>query len=253
MPDQGYPQEGDLVIATVTKIQYHSIFCDLDEYKNKSAMIHISEVAPGRIRNIHDYLKEGKSVVAKVLRVDDKKGHIDLSIRRVTDQQRKHKASQRKQSKLVENILAQVAEQLKQEPNKLQAQLQQTLGEQEIYEAFVAVVEEETSFEELGVDKKTAQALTAFVQDRIKPQRVTIKGVFMINSYAADGVARIRAAFSELPKDVQARYKGAGVYSTHITAKNYKDAEETLKIVDERVRSALKEDATITFSRTDKK
>ena len=253
MADNEYPQEGDIVLATITKIQYHSIFCDLDEYDKKSAMIHISEVAPGRIRNINDYVKEGKSVVAKVLRVDANKGHIDLSIRRVTDAQRKHKAATRKQEKLVENILSQVSQELDKEPAQLREQLTQTITDYALYDAFVAVVEEETTFEELGVDQAVAKKLTTYVQDRIQPQRVTIKGAFTINTYAADGIARIRAAFSDLPAGVEAHYKGAGVYAVHVTAKEYKAAEQTLKVVDERIKSALGADAHISFARTDKK
>ena len=144
MADDNYPQEGELVIATVTKIQYHSIFCDLDEYPGRSGMLHISEIAPGRIRNVNDYVKEGKSVIAKVLRVDKNKGHIDLSIRRVTEAQRKQKSAERKHEKLVQNIIEQVAEQLGQKPEQLRASLEDAI-DYDLYDAFTQVVEDETT------------------------------------------------------------------------------------------------------------
>lgn len=253
MADDNYPQEGELVIATVTKIQYHSIFCDLDEYDNRSGMLHISEIAPGRIRNVNDHVKEGKSVIAKVLRVDENKGHIDLSIRRVTEAQRKQKAAERKQTKLVENIIEQVATKLDQEPEKLRSTLEETITDYPLYDAFTQVVEQETTFKKLGLDEETAQALTEFVKDRIKPQRVSIKGDFTINSYAPDGIARIRAAFGELPQGTDAFYKGAGVYSVQVTAKEYKQAEEVMRVVQEQIKSGLGSDAEIAFERTDKK
>lgn len=253
MTSKDYPQEGDLVIATVTKIQYHSIFCDLDEYEKKSAMIHISEVAPGRIRNISDYLKEGKSVVAKVLRVDAQKGHIDLSIRRVTDAQRKQKASSRKQEKLVSNIIEQLASDIKSTPQELRAKLEETITEYDLFDAFRAVVEQETTFTDLGIDESLAQKLTQYVQDRIKPKRVSIKGDFTLQTYASDGIARIRAAFSTLPENVTAAYRGAGVYAVEVGAKEYKAAEKVLQVVREQIQSALGSDASIQFSRTDKK
>ena len=56
---QGFPEESELVLCTVTSVQYHSVFVDIDEY-GKSGLIHISEVSPGRIRNIRDFVKEGK-------------------------------------------------------------------------------------------------------------------------------------------------------------------------------------------------
>ncbi len=85
---QGYPEEGELVFCEVTKVQYNSVFVNIEDY-NKSGLIHISEISPGRIRNIRDYVKEGKMIVCKVLKTDEKKGHIDLSLRRVTEIQRR--------------------------------------------------------------------------------------------------------------------------------------------------------------------
>jgi len=40
---EGYPEENELVLCTVTSVQYNSVFCMLDQY-SKSGMIHISEV-----------------------------------------------------------------------------------------------------------------------------------------------------------------------------------------------------------------
>ena len=55
-------------MVTVTKIEYHSVFVELDEY-GKTALIHISEISPGRIRNIRDFVKvEDKKIVCKVLK-----------------------------------------------------------------------------------------------------------------------------------------------------------------------------------------
>ena len=59
---EGFPEEDELVMCTITKVQFHSVFAQLDEY-DKGGMIHISEVSPGRIRNIRDFVKEGKKVV----------------------------------------------------------------------------------------------------------------------------------------------------------------------------------------------
>ncbi|MBI2651000.1 hypothetical protein HYX01_00865 [Candidatus Woesearchaeota archaeon] len=47
---KGFPEEDELVMCTVLKVQYHSVLVGLDEY-GKNGMIHISEVSPGRIRN----------------------------------------------------------------------------------------------------------------------------------------------------------------------------------------------------------
>ena len=86
----GFPEDGELVLCTVTKVQSHSVFVRLDEF-DKGGMIHISEVSPGRIRNIRDFVKEDKIIVCQVLRVSRERGYIDLSLRRVNDNQKRKK------------------------------------------------------------------------------------------------------------------------------------------------------------------
>ena len=78
-----YPEVGDLVIATIETVVTYGVYANLDEY-NKRGLLHISEISSSWIRNIRDFVREGQKVVLKVLRVSLEKGHIDLSLRRVT-------------------------------------------------------------------------------------------------------------------------------------------------------------------------
>ena len=78
----GKPEIGELVVCTVRKILPHSVFVSIDEYQNLEGMNHISEISPGRIRNLRDYVIEGKTIVCKVLNINQQ-GNIDLSLRRV--------------------------------------------------------------------------------------------------------------------------------------------------------------------------
>ena len=102
---KGLPEENELVVCTVKKILYHSIFAELDEYSKLDGMIHISEVAPGRIRNIRDYVREGKRLVCVVLKVDTVKNHIDLSLRRVSMSIRHKKNEEFRQEMKAEKLL----------------------------------------------------------------------------------------------------------------------------------------------------
>ena len=108
----GFPEESDLVMCTVNNIQHNSIFVSIHEY-DKQGMITISEIAPGRIRNIRDYVAEGKVVVCKVLYVNVERGYIDLSLRRVSEGQRRTKNDEVKQEMKAEKILEMTAHHLK--------------------------------------------------------------------------------------------------------------------------------------------
>src|SRR3990167_7202212 len=101
---QDFPEEGDLVLCTVSSVQFHSVFVDMDEF-SRGGMIHISEVSPGRIRNIRDFVNEGKKIVCKVLRINEEKGYIDLSLRRVNASEKRRKIDEIKRQQNVEKII----------------------------------------------------------------------------------------------------------------------------------------------------
>src|SRR4030066_358090 len=82
-----FPEIGDLIIATIETVTDYGAYAKLDEY-NKRGLLHVSEISSSWIRNIRDFVREGQKMVLKVLRVDLEKGHIDLSLRRVTKRER---------------------------------------------------------------------------------------------------------------------------------------------------------------------
>jgi len=113
-----FPVVNDVVICTVKKVLNHSVFVTLDEY-DKEGMVHISEVSPGRIRNIRDFVVEDKKIICKVLKVDQEKGHIDLSLRRVNTIQRIKKNEEYKQEIKAERLLEHVGKDLKLDLEKM--------------------------------------------------------------------------------------------------------------------------------------
>ena len=70
---------GEIVTGCVTGIEKYGIFVSLDDYYN--GLIHISEISDNFVRNIHDYVKIGETINAKVLEENDKEHHVKLSIK----------------------------------------------------------------------------------------------------------------------------------------------------------------------------
>ncbi len=227
----GFPQSEELVLCTVTGVNPHSVFCTLDEYGGRTGMIHISEVAPGRIRNIREFVQEGKKVVCKVLQVNTEKGHIDLSLRRVNQTQKTNKLNQIKQEQLAEKIIEYAAKQSGESPlalyNKVSEKIIPTYGT--IFAAFEQAATDQLNLETV-VDKKIAKLLTDAIKARIKPPQVEIGGDLKLTSYAPDGLQEIKEALELATKaGIEVRYLGAGTYHMQVTAEDYKDAEKTLK------------------------
>jgi len=228
----GLPQEDELVLCTVTAVQYSSVFCSLDEY-GKTGMIHISEVAPGRIRNIREYVKEGKKIVCKILRINQEKGHIDLSLRRVSEMQRRQKLNQIKQEQLAEKIIEHAAKQHLKKSDDIIAALTKALVPDYggLFPAFEQAAEDKLDLSKY-VEKKLAADILEAIKQRIKPQEVTVDGDITLLTYAPNGLDLVKEALHKA-KNTKGkpiiRYKGAGTYHISLIAEDYKTGEKMLK------------------------
>lgn len=72
---------GEIITGCVTGIEKYGVFVSLDEYY--SGLIHISEISEDFVRNIHDYVKIGETINAKVLEENPKAHHVKLSIKNI--------------------------------------------------------------------------------------------------------------------------------------------------------------------------
>jgi translation initiation factor 2 subunit 1 len=249
---KGFPEESELVLCAVTKVQYDSVFVNLNEY-NKQGVIHISEISPGRIRNIRDFVREGKIIICKVLRVNQERGHIDLSLRRVTDMQRRQKANAIKQEQKAEKIIEGISKKLKKNFNKVYYDIAPKILEryEYLFECFEDIVEDNFSLSDVNIDKKLADEVTKAVKEKIKPKEVEIKGNFNIEIYDSKGIDLIKEALKKnLNDNINISYVGAGTYKITITAKDYKKAENMMNEYVEKIKKFIeKKDGKVKFTR----
>lgn len=228
----GFPEEDEIVLCSVTKVQYHSVFARLDEY-GLTGMIHISEVSPGRIRNIRDFVKEDKVIVCKVLKVNKERGYIDLSLRRVGEGQRRSKINMIKQEQKAEKIIETIAKARKIPADKLYKDLKSKIFEYypDMYSCFKAVIED-LDLKDLGIEKSLADELEVIIRDRLKPPVLKIGGELTLSSILPNGVEIVKSAVlaaQEAAPEVVIRYAGAGKFNVEIESIDYKEAEITLK------------------------
>ncbi len=235
---KGFPEENSVVICTVKKILYHSIFVTLDEFVNTEGMLHISEIAPGRIRNIRDYVKEGKRIVCLVLRVNKEKGHIDLSLRRVPMSLRNKKNEEFKQEVKSEKLLEFIAKQLKTDLPSLYKKVGFKLIDHFglLGVAFNEIsVHGQEAIEELNLPKKEADLLVKIVQEKIKPQEVMVHCNFVLQSFSENGVEDIKSALiagetyakkHEIKANIV--YISAPKYRLEVFSNEYKVAEDEM-------------------------
>jgi len=229
---QGFPQEGEIIICTVKKILKNTVFLRLDEYENKEGIIHISEISPGRIRTIRDYVKENKRVVCKVLRRNLKYGNIELSLRRVTTGQKIKKLQEIKLEKRSEQIIKTIKEPEKEIKTKIVEPIIKEYGS--LFQCFQEVSEKDSSvLTSLGIDKKIALELEKIIKQRFKPQEAVISKKMTIKCPTERGIEAIKDSLKKATEFVKKKNYKAKIsyistpnYNLKITAENYKEAEE---------------------------
>lgn len=250
----GLPEDGELVWCTVTSVQYHSVFVRMDEY-DKTGMIHISEVSPGRIRNIRDFVKEGKKIVCKVLRVNTEKEQVDLSLRRVSESQKREKINWIKQEQKAEKIIEQFAKKKNQDFKGVYYDMFSKISKKydSLSSCFSEVAAGNAALEKLGLGPELAKELTGVLEQRIKPEEVSIRGIMQMMSYDSNGVEIVKQALKKASAEegVKIKYYGAGKYEISITANDYKKAEGILKRSTERAMEFFSKHGKIEFKRAE--
>ena len=231
----GRPEVGDIILCTVKTILPHSVFVDIIEYKNLEGMIHISEISQGRIRNLREFVKEGKTIVCTVLNIDLQKGHIDLSLRRVNTSQRVQKLTEFKQEEKAEKFLEIVGKDLNLDLKSMYEKIGKKAIEQygSLYLFFQNIVANKDLIRDICDDEKLGENIYNFIKDKIKPVEVIISGVLKTISYDDEGINIIKKTLEKAEKEdgVRITYLGAPKYKIDVKAKDYKSAENTLKKV----------------------
>ncbi len=229
------PEEGELVIGTVTSIRNFGAFVTLDEFEKREAFIHLSEVAAGWVKYIRDHIREGQKIVARVLRVDPAKSQIDLSLKRINDHQRREKVQAWKNEQRAMRLVDQVATTLGKPSPETVDLIGPPLIERygSLFAAFEVASADPKRFQKENEKSAWATAFLKVARENIVPPQVTILGTLEISSRKADGVEDVRAALAAAeaadPTAVEVQYVGAPRYRIRVVASQYKQAEETLK------------------------
>jgi len=245
-----WPEIGELVIGTVTNIVPYGAYISLDEYGGREGLLHISEISSSWVRNIRRHVTEGQKVVLQVLRVDKQKRHIDFSLRRVTERDKKEKLLEWKRSKRGITLFKTAAEEIGIDPEeayeKIGVKLEERFGT--IYQALVEAAEKgEKILLKADIPEKWARALVEIAKSKITPPVVKVKGVLKLRSIGSDGVEVLRKAFKKAVSakkrrngEVKIYVLGAPRYRVEVTSRDYKTAEKIMADVVEAAISYVK-------------
>ncbi|KAJ7123352.1 eukaryotic translation initiation factor 2 subunit alpha [Mycena filopes] len=230
---QKYPEVDELVMVQVQHIAEMGAYVRLLEYDGTEGMILLSELSRRRIRSVQKLIRVGRNEVVVVLRVDNEKGYIDLSKRRVSPEDITRCEERFMKSKSVASILRHVASKLggeipgekekrvrKKGPDAEDAPVEEApppvAGEAERleilyetiawplgrtyghpYDAFkLALTEPDTVFATLAtpIPAATYALLTATIARRLTPQPIKLRADIELTCYTPAGIDAIKRA-----------------------------------------------------------
>jgi translation initiation factor 2 alpha subunit (eIF-2alpha) len=226
---------GDLVLCTVDRIVGTEVFVKIDGYGEGGIVM--SEVAPGRIRNLRDYIVPKKRIVCKVLRISES-GNIDLSLRRVTLKEKKEVIEKDKQEKSYSSILKSVL------GEKSEAIVQEILKQEDLFSFLNDSKTNSESLEKL-IGKENAKKVLDILNTQ-KKKKTIVKKEIHLTTIKPDGIIIIKKVLDEF-KGVNIKYISAGRYLLELESEDVKLADKKLKEMIEVAEKSAKK-AGIEFS-----
>jgi translation initiation factor 2 subunit 1 len=248
MKYSGWPDNGELVVGKVEEITDFGVFIDLEEYEDKRGLVHISEVASGWIKNVRDHVREGQTVVAKVLGVDEGSQQIDLSLKDVNEHQHKEKIQEWKNEQKADKWMTLAFgediddEQYAAVANELLAEFGT------MYDGFEqAAIHGTAALEDVDLDDKEIDAIVETARENVSVPYVNITGYVDLRCPTGDGVDHLKEALKaaegddELPDEIELEvtYVGSPEYRIKVQAPDYKTAESELERSVARAREAI--------------
>eukprot|EP01017_Pseudomicrothorax_dubius_P018686 TRINITY_DN2062_c0_g1_i1.p1 TRINITY_DN2062_c0_g1~~TRINITY_DN2062_c0_g1_i1.p1 ORF type:complete len:354 (-),score=134.84 TRINITY_DN2062_c0_g1_i1:171-1232(-) len=193
--EQKYPKEGDLVQVQVKDIVENGAYVFLIEYDNIEGLITPNEFSKQvNLKNAYRALKVGRTEIAKVLKVDEEKGYIDLSKKQVPLEEVQKFEDKVAKAKKVNSILRTVAEKCGINIDHLYDTIVWPLNRKgHAHDAFQTALSDPSSvFGELEVPAEIQEKLIAEIKRRLAPQPVTIRWDFELTCSSYEGIDAIK-------------------------------------------------------------
>jgi len=207
---------GDIVMCTVERIAGTVVFVKID--RDGQGSIILSEIAPGRIRNLREYVVPKKRIVCKVLRISGDR--IDLSLRRVTQKEKKEILEEYKQEQSYKSILKTVLQ------NNVEKTIQEIEKTERLYDFLEEAKENSKKLEKI-VGKKDSEKILNILKTQ-KQKTAIIKKEFNLTTTKPNGLKLIKEILKPR-KNIETKYLSAGRYILKTEAKDAKTADTELK------------------------
>jgi translation initiation factor 2 alpha subunit (eIF-2alpha) len=223
-------EEGQIVPCTVDKIIGTTVFVKIDG--NGEGTITTSEISPGRIRNLRDYVVPGKNIVCKILKIQGDK--IYLSLRRVKQSEKKLLLDKISKERSYKAILKTVLKE------KADETIEKITESHTIFDFFNELKENQKLIDKYAT-KEDAKKILAILEAK-KEKAKEIKKTFHLSSNQGNGITIIKSILNDACKNsnCQINYIAAGKYRLTRKGDDFKELKTDVNQVLETIEKQAK-------------
>ncbi|MEL9970889.1 translation initiation factor IF-2 subunit alpha [Metallosphaera sp.] len=232
------PREGEILIATVRKVFDYGSYVTLDEYGGLQAYLPWSEISTRWVKNIRDVVKEDRKVIVKVIRVDRRKGTVDVSLKKVNDDDRKKKNAQWKRVQKLDKILEIASQKLKRQEKEAWEQVAWKLEEKygDAFEALQKASKEgENVLLEAGVPEIWIKPVLEEASKHGEEKKVKESKVVLLRTTDPNGIEKIKKVFDLDEEETKIFTIGAPRYRVEVSGTDVKAVAQKLEEVVQKI------------------
>ena len=219
--------EGDIIICIVKDVVKTTVFVETESGVKGSVVF--SEIAPGRIRNIREYVVPNKIIVCKVL--DSRDNHLFLSLRRVKEKERKELIEQYKKEKSYNSIFRKI---LGEDSEKI---INKIKTDNNLIE-FIEKARKEPKLLEKYFDKSQVAKIEKVISEK-KEKVKEIKQEFILKCKEPNGIKILKSILSVNNNII---YLGSSRYVIKITSNDLKKAGSQMNSILETIEKQAKKE-----------
>lgn len=228
-------EQGEIILCNVDRIVGTTVFLNIEGTDKEGSMV-FSEVAPGRIRNIRDYVVPKKTVCCKVLKVTP--NNVELSLRRVKEKEKKEAFELLKVEKGYRSIMKSI---LKEKTKEIVEGIKKN---ERLYDFLERAKVDSKELDEL-VGKENSGKIIDILKSQ-KEKTFIVKKKIQISTSNSDGLTLIKELLGGY-NDVEIKYISAGNYSVKSEDKDVKQADLKIREIFEDIQSRAKKNEIEVF------
>ncbi len=243
-----FPSEGEILMGTVKNVFDYGSYISLDEYPGINAFLPWSEISTKWVKNVRDVVKEGRKVVVKVIRLDRKKGSVDVSLKKVTDDERRKKNIEwkklQKLDKILEIVATKAGKDEKSAWEEVEWKLETTYGDP--MEAIEKATKEGSEvLAKAGISDEWIKPILEEASKHIEERRVKESEVLNIKTMSSEGVEKMRKVLDAAIEEALKGRQGFTVKLYTIGAPRYRlevigtEPKETSKVMQDILKALL--------------